>query len=669
VKVTEFLVARFTDHSQRLTRALERANAHAWKAFEIALGGRSLLDRCKLGRARAEDLALAEQIQGFLAASPLTQASGEQKSFFQQALKELRAARSSGVLTIGQLAVAELARAAGDFARFTDPLAEVDAEWQWIERTAAELRANCPNLARIVVTRTSPGRSPSLLADAARYYFRREVETDKELFQGLAFAKLEKLQETQERAFAELSTALSRQGQWLEELLVGLDEKVERLEERILRKLEQLQLHGREVRPSDSLALLSEDERALVKQLVAAYRSLPADQRQQMPALLDRIGKLEIAAGEFESAQRDFQAAARLTESAKDRAERHHNAYRAALERQQWAEALVDFQQAVELDPQRFAVFPMARFDPQRILGAGGFGVVFLCQDRHLGRPVVLKSLQASDLDRDIKSLFAEAKALYDLQHPDIIRLLECGHGGGAATHPYLLMDYFDGINLETYVREQGLLSPEELLPLSQSMIAAMQAAHARGILHRDVKPANLLVRRDGDGWRMKLIDFGLALRPGTVEGKGSTQGPKAGTILGRSIAGTLLYAAPEQLGRLPGTAVGPHSDVYGFGRTCYYALLGTPEPDDREKDGLPEGWRRLLSGCTGRWLGNRFPDFWAVADQLAAIGRRVVPATIPSALLALPARQPRRGHLLLVRRRRPAGGRRAAAVDPAPRV
>jgi serine/threonine protein kinase len=85
---------------------------------------------------------------------------------------------------------------------------------------------------------------------------------------------------------------------------------------------------------------------------------------------------------------------------------------------------------------------------------------------------------------------------------------------------------------------------------------------------HRDVKPANLLVRRDGDRLQVELIDFGLALRPATLAGKVSTDGPQAHTTVGRSIAGTLHYAAPEQMGQLAGGQVGPHSDAYGFGKT-----------------------------------------------------------------------------------------------------
>jgi len=234
---------------------------------------------------------------------------------------------------------------------------------------------------------------------------------------------------------------------------------------------------------------------------------------------------------------------------------------------------------------------------------------------------VVVKTLQSDELDWNVDRVFTEAQALRRLDHPSIIRLSDCGYAeAGGTSRPYLAMDYFEGVNLESYVAEQGLLSPEDLLAVVFPVAEALQAAHARGILHRDVKPANILVRRDGSGWRVKLIDFGLALRPETLEGKASTQGSQARTTIGRSIAGTLHYAAPEQMGQAPGVPVGAYSDVYGFGKTCYYALLATPDPDDGEKESLPDGWRRLLARCTGRKIDNRLPDFTAVLAELPQV-------------------------------------------------
>jgi serine/threonine protein kinase len=116
----------------------------------------------------------------------------------------------------------------------------------------------------------------------------------------------------------------------------------------------------------------------------------------------------------------------------------------------------------------------------------------------------------------------------------------------------------------------------------------------------------------------VKLIDFGLALKHSVLESEGQAgSAASAGrTIAGDSIAGTLDHAAPEQMGRLPGVSLGPHSDVYGFGRTCYFALLGTPDPDDRQKATLPQGWRRFLADCTAR-PSNRLPNFGVVLKRL----------------------------------------------------
>src|SRR5262249_18304227 len=151
----------------------------------------------------------------------------------------------------------------------------------------------------------------------------------------------------------------------------------------------------------DSVSIRTEGERRLVREVLERYRCLPESQRRQRPALLNAVGKLELAAGDFEAAGQAFSAVADLVTDKQARAEALFNAYRAALERRDWWMALEHLRAAIELDAERFAPFPQDKYQPQRILGAGGFGVVFLCQHRFSGGPVVVKALSGEDLGRD----------------------------------------------------------------------------------------------------------------------------------------------------------------------------------------------------------------------------------------------------------------------------
>src|SRR6185436_13104923 len=128
---------------------------------------------------------------------------------------------------------------------------------------------------------------------------------------------------------------------------------------------------------------------------------------------------------------------------------------------------------------------------PERILGAGGFGVAFLCQHAVLKRPLVIKTLRLDGLDRDVEDVFREAQVLNDLDHPAIIRLRECRFADAARRRPYLVMDYFESVSLTEHVKRHGTLTPAELLQVAKAVAGALQAAHAQGILHRDIKPDN----------------------------------------------------------------------------------------------------------------------------------------------------------------------------------
>lgn len=218
--VVGFLTERFGDRSQKLARALRKANERSWQALELALAGESFWEQCKGLLAPGDQKAFARQLQSFLAAAPKL-GLGDPQAVRRKCLEELRVARKAGLLEAGALDPSELARSAGAFARFSDPQALVDAEWQAVGEMSVELRrAGHATLARFLELR--PDGGPPLLAVSARFFFRREVETDPELFQGLAFARLEELAEAQGEGFAALAEALDRHGQRLEEMLADL---------------------------------------------------------------------------------------------------------------------------------------------------------------------------------------------------------------------------------------------------------------------------------------------------------------------------------------------------------------------------------------------------------------------------------------------------------------
>src|SRR5262245_56789596 len=215
--IVGFLTERFTDHSQRLARALQHANDNAWKALEVALAGDSLWERCKAALARAEDRAFAQQVRAFLDATPLPELTGK-TAFRQKCLEELRADRKARVLAAGTPDARQLAQDTAAFARFSDPTSRLDAEWDRVVVIVNGLdRTGYKSLAGLLGQR--PAEGSHLLVVAVRYFFRRAVEDDQKLFQGLSFARLEALGEAQERGFAALSDALAQQGERLEELL------------------------------------------------------------------------------------------------------------------------------------------------------------------------------------------------------------------------------------------------------------------------------------------------------------------------------------------------------------------------------------------------------------------------------------------------------------------
>ena len=207
---------------------------------------------------------------------------------------------------------------------------------------------------------------------------------------------------------------------------------------------------------------------------------------------------------------------------------------------------------------------PDARVGPYRItgaLGSGGMGVVYRAEDERLGRPVAIKFLSGIALEdpRASERLLREARAASALNHPHICTIHDVGEHEGAA---YLVMELLEGQTLAARIAN-GPLPEQEAVRLAAAVADALDAAHQRGIIHRDVKPANIFITQRGEP---KLLDFGLARSFGSAAAIEATATNTATT------AGTIAYMSPEQARDEPLDA---RSDLFSLGATLYQIVTG----------------------------------------------------------------------------------------------
>ncbi|WP_445491720.1 serine/threonine-protein kinase [Rhodopseudomonas sp. RCAM05734] len=217
--------------------------------------------------------------------------------------------------------------------------------------------------------------------------------------------------------------------------------------------------------------------------------------------------------------------------------------------------------------PQRRGVPPGTRlngiYEIDEMIGAGGMGEIYKSHEIQTGAAVAIKMLLPDVADNEISlALFRrEAAALHHLPHDAIVRYF-LFTVEPVLQRPYLAMEFVDGRSLSDMLLE-GPLPFEQLGKLLRRVASGFQAAHERGIVHRDVSPDNIIVPH-GDVTKAKIIDFGIAR---------STQGGDP-TIIGSGFAGKENYVSPEQVG-LYGGDITPKSDIYSLGLVLYYAACG----------------------------------------------------------------------------------------------
>jgi len=254
------------------------------------------------------------------------------------------------------------------------------------------------------------------------------------------------------------------------------------------------------------------------------------------------------------------------------------------------------------------------RYVVLRAVGRGGMGTVWLCRDERLGREVAVKQVGVlpGEPVPDPARALREARSLASLHHPHVVSVFDAVEDDD---HIWLVMEYVPGETLAELVAREGRLDPEQVAAIGAQVADGLAAAHARGTVHRDVKPGNVLIAGDV----AKISDFGIARTAG------DPQLTRSGLVMG-----TPLYFSPE-LAR--GADPTPAADVWALGATLYTAVEGGPPIADRGNalatlgaiaEGRPSHPEHagFLTDAIGRMLDPDPASRWTMADAAHALGR-----------------------------------------------
>jgi formylglycine-generating enzyme required for sulfatase activity/predicted Ser/Thr protein kinase len=277
-------------------------------------------------------------------------------------------------------------------------------------------------------------------------------------------------------------------------------------------------------------------------------------------------------------------------------------------------------------------------------IGKGGMGVVYKARDLRLDRLVAIKLLPPERMaDPERKRRFAqEAKAASALNHPNIVTIHDVDAENGV---DFMVMEYVEGTPLNRLIPERGL-PLEQALSYAVQFAQALAAAHAAGIVHRDIKPGNMVVTPTG---RLKVLDFGLAKLLEPTGAEDATRTAESAGSAG-AIVGTVAYASPEQIEAKP---VDARTDVFSFGVVFYEMLAGrrpfqgesqlstlaailrdVPPPVVTLRADIPADISRILARCLEKNREARYPSAVELHHDLAAVQTRL--ATPPSGIRAM---------------------------------
>jgi len=265
----------------------------------------------------------------------------------------------------------------------------------------------------------------------------------------------------------------------------------------------------------------------------------------------------------------------------------------------------------------------IGRYNVIRKIGRGAMGVVFLAHDPYIDRQVAIKTQLAansgapSNIEKNQQKFFNEVRAVGKLMHPHIVSAYDAMCDNGMC---HLIMEYIDGTNLKEFCTEKTLLPLDDILKYAFQCAKAIEYAHQNGVVHRDIKPGNIMLSTEGN---VKISDFGIA----------HVQGIKD-TSMSKRLAGTVSYMSPEQINNEDLT---PQSDLFSLGVVLYELLTGkkpfkaendyatffkianeNPEPLGQLRQDIPESLERIVMRALEKDLAKRYQTGQQLAAELS---------------------------------------------------
>jgi serine/threonine protein kinase len=253
-----------------------------------------------------------------------------------------------------------------------------------------------------------------------------------------------------------------------------------------------------------------------------------------------------------------------------------------------------------------------AGYEVEHVVGAGGLGILYRARQLRLDRPVALKLVEADVAQHAVvrERLRREARAVAALDHPNVVPLYEAGEQDGTV---FIATRWVEGTELGTLIHQEGALDPDRAARIAAQIAAALDLAHEKGLVHRDVKPSNVIVTPEDHAY---VTDFGLTKRAETDPGLTAVD----------QMLGTVDYVAPEQI---EGSEPDARSDVYSLGCVLYEMLTGAA-PFADQKGGMAKMWAQVNADPPP--LRERRSDVPAALDAIVRRAMSKSPADRPTA-------------------------------------